>query len=163
MIEIFKGPNNRWYKPCFECGEIQSYLRKNYAEESLKLNKLCKKCSNRKTENSHRGWYKGIRISWFNKYKTSAELRRIEFNIDIDYIANLMEKQNFKCALTGIDIIFPEIGRAEKTDASIDRIDNSKGYIDGNVQIVIKKVNMMKQQYSQEEFIKICKLVAKNN
>lgn len=165
MVEIFKGNDNRWYKPCQECGEMQSYLRKNYAIESLKLNKLCKKCSNRKTENSNRGWYKGIRISWFNKYKLQAEVRNLEFTIDLDYISNLMEKQNFKCALTKIDIHFPEHGTPNdgSMPASIDRIDSSKGYVPGNVQIILKKVNMMKQKYTQEEFIEVCKLVAKNN
>ena len=166
MIEIFKGPDNRWYKPCSECGEMQSYLRKNYAEESLRLNKTCKKCSNRKTENSHRGWHRGIRISWFNKYKLQAELRNYDFTITLDYVADLMEKQSFKCALTKIDIHFPDFGHPSKKNsipASIDRIDSSKGYIPGNVQIILKKVNMMKQQYTQEEFIEVCKLVAKNN
>ena len=165
MVEVFKGPDNRWYKPCFECGEMQSYLRKNYAEESLRLNKTCKKCSNRKNENSHRGWHRGVRISWFNKYKLQAEIRNYEFTITLDYVADLMEKQNFKCALTKKDISFPENGTPSDGSmlASIDRIDSSKGYVPGNIQIILKKVNMMKQQYSQEEFIEMCKLVAKNN
>ena len=165
MVEIIKGQDNRWHKPCLECGEMQSYLRKSYAQQSLNIGKLCKKCSNRKTENSHRGWYKGIRISWFNRYKHQAEIRNLDFTIDLDFIVNLMEKQNFKCALTKIDIHFPEQGTPTdgSMPASIDRIDSSKGYIPGNVQIILKKVNMMKQQYTQEEFIEVCKLVAKNN
>ena len=165
MIEIFKGPDNRWYKPCSECGKMQSYLRKNYATESLRLDKTCKKCSNRKTENSHRGWYRNIRISWFNRYKTQAQIRNYEFTITIDHVADLMEKHNFKCALSKLDISFPEQGTVNDGSmrASIDRIDSSKGYTPDNIQIITKKINMMKQQYSQEEFIEMCKLVAKNN
>jgi hypothetical protein len=89
--------------------KIQSYLRKNYAEESLRLKKLCKKCSNQKTENCHRGWHRGIRISWFNKFKVSAETRGLEWVLSMDDVADLYEKQKGKCALTGWDITFPEI------------------------------------------------------
>ena len=159
-MEIFKGQDGRWYKPCSECGEMQSYLRKNYANESLKLKKTCKKCSNKKTENCHRGWYRGVRVSWANKFKTCAETRGIKFLLSIDDIADIYDAQDGKCSLTGWNIKFPEIGHPDKADASIDRIDSSKPYQVGNVQIVHKMVNMMKQRYSQEDFIKVCKAVA---
>ena len=44
--------------------------------------------------------------------------------------------------------------------ASLDRIDNSKGYIVGNVQWVHKQVNFMKGTMEQKEFIKFCKLIS---
>jgi hypothetical protein len=46
------------------------------------------------------------------------------------------------------------------SSASLDRIDSSIGYIDGNVQWLAGKVNMMKQSYTQEEFIEMCVAVA---
>ena len=159
-FNIFKGKNGRWYKPCSECNELQSYLRKNYALESYKLKKTCKKCSNKKTENCHRGWNKGIRLSWFNKFKVSAETRGIKFLLSIDDVAEIYKTQNGKCALTGWNIVFPETGHPQQADASLDRIDSSKHYETGNVQIVHKMVNMMKQRYSQDDFIKVCKAVA---
>lgn len=52
-------------------------------------------------------------------------------------------------------------GRMENIQtASIDRIDNSKGYIVGNVQWVHKQVNFMKGTMKQKEFIKFCKLIS---
>lgn len=159
-MQVTKGTDGRYYKPCPECGESQSYLRKNYAEESLRLKKLCKSCSNKKTDNCHRGWHRGIRVSWFNKFKAGAETRGIEWDISIDIVADLMKQQDSKCALTGWTIEFPESGHPQKSNASIDRIDSSKGYIEGNVQLVTRHVNMMKQQYTQEYFIKVCKAVA---
>ena len=47
--------------------------------------------------------------------------------------------------------------------ASLDRIDSSKGYIEGNVQWVHKRVNLMKGNMSTENFIEWCNLVVKNN
>jgi len=158
---VTKGEDGRFYKECPQCGESQSYLRKNYAEESLRLGKVCKKCSNRNTDNSHRGWHRGVRVSWFNKFMSGAETRGIDWSVSIDDVADVMEGQGSVCALTGWSIVFPEWGHSDKAPASIDRIDNSLGYTKNNIQLVVRKVNMMKQQYSQEEFIEVCKAVAK--
>ena len=157
---VVKLDNGRWAKPCPSCGETQDYLRKNYAEASLREGKLCKSCSNKKVENCHRGWHRGIRVSWFNKFQKSASLRGIQWSLSLDDIADLYEQQEGKCALTDWPITFPEVGAPYKTDASIDRIDSSFGYFKENVQLVDKRINMMKQQYSQEDFIEVCKAVA---
>ena len=155
-----KLENGRYAKNCTGCGEQQTYLRKNYAEASLREGKECKKCSNQKTENSHRGWHRGVRISWFNRFKINANLRGIVWAITLDDVASVYEEQEALCALTGWDITFPEIGSPQLSDASIDRIDSQFGYLPENIQLVNKKVNMMKQAYSQEEFIEMCKAVA---
>jgi hypothetical protein len=47
--------------------------------------------------------------------------------------------------------------------ASIDRIDSSKGYEEGNIQWVHKHVNFMKRTYSQDYFIDMCKKIAEHN
>lgn len=159
-MEIYKGSDGRWHKPCSKCGEDQSYLRRNYAVESYKLKKTCKKCSNRNSENCHRGWHRGIRLSWANKIKVGAETRGIVFNLSLDDIADVYERQQGKCALTGWDVVFPDVGHPQKADASLDRIDSKKPYDKDNVQIVHKLVNMMKGRYTQQQFIDVCKAVA---
>lgn len=159
-MEIIKLSNGRYAKNCPECGEQQTYLRKNYAAASLREKKTCKKCSNKKTENCHRGWHRSIRISWFNKFKTNAKLRALDWEITLDDVADLYEEQEGRCALTGWDIVFPETGHHNISTVSIDRIDSSFGYLKENIQLVDKRVNMMKQKYSQEEFIMVCKAVA---
>lgn len=157
---VTKEKDGRYYKCCPQCGESQSYLRKNYAEESLRLGKVCKKCSNRDTDNCHRGWHRGIRVSWFNQFRAGAETRGIVWSLTLDDVADLMEMQRYRCALTGWDIEFPESGHSYKAPASLDRIDSNKNYTKDNTQIVTRQVNMMKQRYSQEEFIEVCKAVA---
>jgi len=158
----YKGKDGRWYKPCSKCGKICDYLRYQYALQSYKLDKKCKSCSNKETDKCHRGCYKGIRISWFNKFKISAEYRAIEFNITIDDVAELIQKQNFKCALSGWDISFPETGIPQKCDASIDRIDSKKGYSVENIQITHKTINMIKNKYDNDFFIYVCKSISEN-
>jgi hypothetical protein len=159
IMEGIQKINGRYHKACPKCGDMQSYLRMSYAKESLRLAKLCKKCSNRETDNCHRGYYNDMPVTWFNKARTSAEVRNIEFSISMDDVYNLIVENNFKCALSGMDISFNSFGL--KHPASIDRIDSSKGYINGNIQVIHKDLNFMKQRYSQEYFIKVCDMVSK--
>ena len=69
----------------------------------------------------------------------------------------ILSFQEFKCALTGWDI---DAKNVAKNTASLDRIDSSIGYVEGNVQWVHKMVNMCKQQYTQEEFLSMCDAVS---
>lgn len=43
---------------------------------------------------------------------------------------------------------------------SLDRIDSSLGYIQGNLQLVTIKVNKMKSNFSDAEFMEICRNVS---
>lgn len=157
--DITKGSDGRWYRFCPSCGSTCSYLRRNYAFLSYKEGKVCKKCSNSNPENcAHKGWVNGVlRVSFVKKYKVGAELRNVNWGVDFEYLANLLIEQDFKCALTGWDIDAMDVAC---NTASLDRIDSSIGYEVGNLQWLHKMVNMCKQQYSQEDFIHMCKSVA---
>ena len=117
---ISKGQDGRFYKKCPRCGVMQSYLRVVYAIESYKLKKVCKSCSNKETDNNHRGMHREIRISWFNKFKLSAANRKYSWNLSIDDIADLYHVQKKKCALTGWDISSPEETHINEIPMSID-------------------------------------------
>jgi hypothetical protein len=155
---VIQLEDGRYAKNCPQCGEQQTYLRKNYAIESETVGKRCKACANSDpSTNAHKGFYKGVlRASFAHKYKTGAETRGIPFTVSFDDLADLLIKQDFRCALSDEELDAMEISN----NASLDRIDSSLGYVQGNVQWVTSKVNMMKQSYSQEEFIEVCKAVA---
>ena len=155
---VKKLKSGKFAKDCPECGKQQAYLRKCYAVESEKLGKRCRACSNRDPENNgHKGYYKGVlRKSFAHKYKIGAETRGIDFTVSFEYLADLLIKQDFECALSGISLDAMRLNN----NASLDRIDSYLGYIEGNVQWVTSEVNMMKQSYSQERFIEVCKAVA---
>ena len=96
--------------------------------------------------------------SYLNKIKKRAEKMHFEFNLTLEYLMSIF---NGKCALSGLEIQFGKHWKmmSDQT-ASLDRIDNSKGYIVGNVQWVHKQVNFMKGTMEQKEFIKFCKLIS---
>jgi hypothetical protein len=118
-------------------------------------------CSNR-YENS---WlYKGVgklAHSKFSHIKYSALKRNLEFTISIEYAWDLFIKQDGKCFYTNIDIELRTRNSGPMT-ASLDRIDSSIGYIQGNVVWVHKDVNIMKNEFSHEYFLNMCKLIANN-
>jgi hypothetical protein len=70
----------------------------------------------------------------------------------MQYLWDLYINQNKCCAITG-DYI-PSI-----MEASLDRIDSSKGYIEGNVQWVTKQANLSKHVMSMDELYEFCKKV----
>lgn len=92
-------------------------------------------------------------------YKQNAKKRKIEFKVTAKYLWKLLEKQNFKCALSGEEIY---LNRNSAT-ASPDRIDPIKGYLEGNIQWVHKRVNELKWDSTNNELIKWCKLIVNNN
>lgn len=120
----------------------------------------CSLCGNSLKQSNNPAWrgFGNIPNKIFKKLESDANKRKIKFGITIEFLDELYNKQKRKCALTGLDL---DTSLTNLT-ASLDRIDSSKGYIEGNVQWVHKDINMMKRVYSQEYFIEMCKLVASN-
>jgi hypothetical protein len=143
-----------WIVNCINCGKERIINRKDHATRLSKTK--CKSCSNK--SNHPQGDYRGIRISFFNKFKLGANSRSLKFEIDLEYVSWLAEVQNYKCFYSGLELKFK--GDFKQITASIDRIDSSLGYIEDNVCWVHKDINMMKQQFSEKRFIELCKLVA---
>ena len=107
--------------------------------------------------------FKGIGdmpMSWFRTYEESARKRNIQWNITLEDAWNKLQEQHGLCALTGQTLHFGRIRSRLETNASIDRIDSTKGYEINNIQIVEKSINLMKSTFTQDDFIKNCKLVA---
>ena len=70
----------------------------------------------------------------FLSLKESAERRGKHFNLSLTSVRNLLQAD--KCKLTGIPL--------NSTNFSVDRIDNTKGYIKGNVCACDKAINTLK-------------------
>ena len=101
---------------------------------------------------------------YWGQILSRAKRRGHIVNITIEYAWNLFLQQDKKCALTGLPIQLAISSRlTSTTTASLDRIDSSKTYEEGNVQWVLKEINIMKNVYDQELFIELCRLVATNN
>lgn len=113
---------------------------------------------NRIDENSVFRWFARI-------MKKRAIDRKKEYNITVDYIRNVWEKQKGICPYTGWQLILPLgiIGWKDKENniyrASLDRIDSSKGYIEGNIQFVSIMANYAKNNFTDKDLLEFCRAV----
>lgn len=137
-----------------ECGDIRNIKVSGIRKDTYG----CLTCSNRKNKNK----FKDVSGGFFGRMVNGAKKRNLEVSISPEDIYNLFVKQDRKCALSGIDLTLGIIVNKSST-ASIDRIDSSKGYIIGNIQIVHKDINKMKMDFNQDYFINMCKLITKNH
>lgn len=147
---IFK--NNLAYLCKCTCGNTQ-YCNAH----DLKTGRTtrCLPCSRKigaETMMVHNGKVGELNISKYNKIKRTASHRNIEFNVSIEYLWNLFLNQDRKCAITG-DYI------NNFKQASLDRIDSNKGYIEGNVQWVTYQANVSKHTMTMEQLYEFCKKV----
>lgn len=111
----------------------------------------------------NKGGYEEIYATHWNGLIKNSKQRNLPFNIDIKYAWELFLSQNRKCKLSGIPLMFSKKCWGNDTTASLDRIDSTLGYVKGNVQWVHKNVNMMKQEYTMENFLDWCKKIVEHN
>ena len=77
--------------------------------------------------------------------KLRAQKNGWDFDLDLYWLGDLLDRQNFKCAITGIQFFTRNKAktRVDPYRPSIDRIDSSNGYTKDNVRIVAWVTNMM--------------------
>jgi hypothetical protein len=81
--------------------------------------------------------------------KERAKKHGMEFNLEMcDVVIPAV------CPILGIPLVIA-VGRMSDSSPSIDRIDNSEGYVKGNIQIISMKANRIKNDATPEELMKI--------
>jgi len=168
-IEPLYRYQREWVWKCIcDCGKetkVRISKLKNGTTKSCGCHKMKNIMENRYGR-FHHGWkgYEDLSLSFYGRIKAGAKLRCIEFNLSMEYLWNLYEIQNKCCAYTGININMPIFirqlrGENNEDIASLDRIDSSKGYIEGNVQWVCKRVNYMKHTMGDKYFLEWVKSI----
>ena len=151
-----KHGHYRWLLQC-DCGnKYESPTGRLNAGDTKSCG--CKRCTTGKGSHAWQGCG-DIPLGFFNSFKIGAGRRDKEFSITIEDVRNQWEKQKGKCAYTGEDLTFGVRAWRQERTASLDRIDNSKGYVLGNIEFCHKHINLMKHSFEKEHFIKMCKLV----
>lgn len=105
--------------------------------------------------------YKTLSGCQWGRIKRKAEIRGLDFKITIQEAYSVFEKQSHLCALTGIKLAMSS-KKLENT-ASLDRIDSSQGYLIENIQWVHKEINIMRNVFTVERFVEMCRLVTERH
>lgn len=154
---ILEGPvyinSTAYYKVRCDCG-TETYklpVELLYKDRDFQ----CEKCAQKERAlkvTLNNGRVGELTLTRFTKLKRSAEKRNIPFEISLEYLWNLFELQNRTCAITG-DLI------ESFENASLDRIDSTKGYVEGNVQWVTYQANVSKHVMTMNELYQFCRKV----
>lgn len=149
-----------WKCAC-KCGRFCFYKPFNLETGQLK-SCGCSHTLRGKDNSRHKG-YEEIPAAFFSVAKNGAKRRKIVFKISMEDLWRQYLNQNKKCALSGIDLKFPKSSHGPRENISLDRIDSKKGYTKDNIQFIHKKINVMKMDSKEEDFIKMCKTIAEYN
>jgi hypothetical protein len=148
MKEYYKNNKEKWKIDSEEKRLRKIETQKRYAE-------------------NHKESVKKRRIDWTNanfeweiwsQAKRRAARNSIEFNLEKSDIIIPTH-----CPYLGWEITTGWGNGRVMTNASIDRIDNSKGYIKGNIQILSRQANEMKRDISIDDLIKFAQGVLKTH
>ncbi len=145
--------------------ECKHGIRKVLTLTSLYRGKTkgCDRCGAERSSQQRFMGVGDLSSAYFNRTKKNALKREISFDISIQDVWDLYRSQDGRCALTGVEISLNKryAARDHTQTASLDRIDSNVGYIKNNIQWVDKNINMLKRGVTQEEFIHLCKRVAR--
>lgn len=99
----------------------------------------------------------------FRWYIKCIRNRGKDYDIDCEYLKELWQTQNGICPITKKKLELRSHSYNNKSQpysASLDRIDNTKGYIKGNVRFVCLIFNYARNSFSDNDVINFCKIVA---
>lgn len=114
----------------------------------------------KKATNKYRATIAGFFRLLCKTIKHRAKERGLEMALTAEFLISLYEKQNRRCALTGLPIeIQTGSGGICSTNPSVDRIDPARGYLPENIQLVQTRVNWMKSDLTMEELTELCQLI----
>lgn len=136
---------------CPSCGASRRYSSHTAARRAERVGRRCQSCANSKKNERPR--VLGFSEAELNSIRASAGRRGKDWKVSIADIHDLWERQDGKCALTGIPM------RKAPRTWSIDRIDNTCGYEPSNIQLVLKDINMMRGALDIPAFVEFCQAV----
>lgn len=152
-------------KDLSEINRNKKINRKNYC--SLKCsgesnNEHLKKYNKENTQylisGNRKDDYSGLR-EHFRRVKK----RDKNYNITLDDLLEIWDKQNKICVYSGVKLNHPNDGGSNIFKASLDRIDSDKGYVKGNIQFISVVCNYAKNNMTHEEMLEFCKIISYNN
>ena len=141
-----------WLCECQKCGAL-SNRQNRYFRKDRPVPTQCIKCKG--NLHAHFKGHGEIPASYFSRVEKQAKDRDYICEVTIEYLWELFVKQERKCYITGLPLSFKD------STASLDRVDNTKGYIKGNVAFCHKEINRMKGSLTLSDFLFYSRSVTK--
>ena len=104
--------------------------------------------------------YKNPEHSMLQRVKYRSKIKELEFNLDIKYLKNIWPKDN-RCPALGLSLQSGRNDAARGSSPSLDRINNTKGYVKGNVQVICNLANQIMTSATPEQVMLVAKYYEK--
>lgn len=166
IVEEVHKDKRIMYKVRCECGR-EEIKRKDHVLKGRVT--LCKRCASKVTASKYpppvrRTGHEGLSGTHYLSIKFGASRRSIPFDLSAQFLWELYLKQDRLCAITNLPIILVNATSKSNPDwkvitASLDRIDNTKGYTKDNVWWVHKTMNQLKNNMSMSDLLYWSKLI----
>ena len=166
LVEKVVGGRSSWLVEC-DCG-ARFVKREDWIKSGR--TKSCKSCASKRTAAKY-GMPSSSRFigslgrTYYSTLVNGAKRRYLNWDVTQEFLWILFLRQNKKCALTGMPITLSTKIKNSAPDyksftASLDRVNPNLGYTEDNVQWVHKDINRLKNNYNQDRFIDMCRLVS---
>ena len=157
---------------CHGCGEYKDKEEFSLrgGSDPIRDNRrtLCKDCYTKRQKERNKSLSddkklaKCLRWRWLGARDRSTRHPDVEFSITLEDIQDLWVSQDGTCALSGIKMTYELQNGRTPTNVSIDKIDHTKGYVTGNVQLVCMACNQIKSDLSEEDMYQFCKKIVEH-
>ena len=94
----------------------------------------------------------------FYRAKMNARKRGLEFDLEL---SDIVVPQN--CPYLGVELLYDRKDYRHQHYFSVDRRDSFKGYIKGNIQVISKLANIMKNNATEDQLLMFAKNVLKEH
>lgn len=173
--ENVKEANGVKLYKCFKCGQwltSDNFQLKDRSSNGYEyrdyLDKRCKKCKQKEM--------KKVRASYnidnarhylfmhrIHGCKSRAKAKNLDFDLTLEYLEELWNKQNGFCAISGIPMTLNVDKGRNPYNVSVDQINPSGGYTKDNIQLVCMCVNQLKSDFDMSVILNICKNILNHN
>ena len=176
-------PENHVELTCSQCGkkftrlkkEADRCLKKGYSSNcsrkcaAISGNIKCPRKGNPEALKNHKIHYRADALSPFRHIILRCKKHDKKFkeitDLTPEFLKELWDKQGGRCIYTNIEMNFSCLSTLRKNviiqpnTVSVDRIDSSKGYIQGNVELVCLCINYAKNSFSKDEMLDFIKKI----
>jgi len=139
----------RWKCQC-ECGEIRIYSSTQF-NHATSCGCLRKARMSRLRIDPEQKIHTRLKSAVFSQYVTGATRRNLEFAMSREFVEKISQQPCHYCTAAPSNCVRQK-GKVYYY-SGIDRVDNSKGYLESNVVACCKNCNALKGELSFEDFI----------
>lgn len=150
-------PMSKTCAQCFVEKSLNDFNRVPKSNRKDGRSRYCKTCTSERTK-GYRAQSPRTRFTVsMNTARTTARRKSLAFELSIEGLIGVWEKQKGLCFYSGVPMKYSGDGTPESV--SLERVDSNKGYTPDNVVLCCTIVNRMKSDLPHSEFLRWCKAI----